>query len=206
MNAQIDTRDILPTIQAPTLVMNRTEDPVAPVEAARDLASRIPGARFLEVPGNTHSMAGIADQVISQIQEFVTGSHSLSKSDRVLATILFIDIAGSTETATKLGDSAWSDLLKRHNDLVRRELAGHRGQEIKTTGDGFLVTFDGPTRAIECARAIRESVGKLGITTRAGLHTGECELIEDDIGGIAVHMALRVAGQARPSEILVKYG
>ncbi len=203
MNAQIDTRDILPTIQAPTLVINRSEDPVANVEAARDLASRIPGARFLEFPGNTHSMIGITDQVISEIQEFVTGSHSLPTSDRVLATILFIDIVSSTETATKIGDSAWSDLLKSHNDLVRRELADHRGKEIKTTGDGFLVTFDGPTRAIECARAIRESVSKLGITTRAGLHTGECELMEGDIGGIAVHMASRVAAQAGPSEILV---
>ncbi len=203
MNAQIDIRDILPTIQAPTLVMNRTGDPVANVNAARDLASRIPRARFLEFPGNTHSMVGISDQVVSEIQEFVTGTHSHATSDRVLATILFIDIVSSTETATKIGDSAWLDLLRRHNDLVRRELANYRGKEIKTTGDGFLVTFDGPTRAIGCARAIRDSVGKLGIETRAGLHTGECELMEDDIGGIAVHMASRVAAQARPSEILV---
>ena len=203
MNAEIDIRDILPTIHAPTLVMNRTGDPLANIEAVRDMASRIPGARFLEFPGNTHSMAGIQDQVISQIQEFVTGTRPLRASDRVLATILFIDIVGSTETAAKIGDSEWRDLLKRHNDLVRRELASHRGKEIKTTGDGFLATFDGPTRAIECARAIRESVGDLGIKTRAGLHTGECELMEEDIGGIAVHMASRVAAQARPSEILV---
>ena len=203
MNAEIDTRDILPTIHAPTLVMNRTGDPLANIEAARDLASRIPGARFLEFPGNTHSMAGIQDQVISQIQEFVTGTRSLPASDRVLATILFIDIVGSTETAKKMGDSEWRDLLKKHNDLVRSELASHRGKEIKTMGDGFLAIFDGPTRAIECAIAIRESVSELGIKTRAGLHTGECELMEDDIGGIAVHMASRVAAQARPSEILV---
>jgi class 3 adenylate cyclase len=203
MNAEIDTRDILPTIHAPTLVMNRTGDPLANVKGARDLASRIPGARFLEFPGDTHSMAGIQNQVISQIQEFVTGTRPLTTSDRVLATILFVDIVNSTETAKKMGDSEWRDLLKNHNDVVRRELASHRGREIKTMGDGFLATFDGPTRAIECARAIRESVGELGIRTRAGLHTGECELMEDDIGGIAVHMASRVAAQARPSEILV---
>jgi class 3 adenylate cyclase len=203
MNTEIDIRDILPTIQAPTLVMNRTGDPLANIEAVRDLASRIPRAKFLEFPGNTHSMAGIQDQAISQIQEFATGTRSFTTSDRVLATILFADIVGSTEAAAKLGDSEWRDVLKRYNDLVRNELANHRGKEIKTTGDGFLVTFDGPTRAIECAVAIRESVGKLGIKTRAGLHTGECELIEGDIGGIAVHMASRVAAQAGPGEILV---
>jgi class 3 adenylate cyclase/pimeloyl-ACP methyl ester carboxylesterase len=203
MNAEIDTRDILPTIHAPTLVMNRTGDPLADIKGARDLASRIPGAKFVEFPGNSHSMAGIQDQVVSQIEEFVTGSRPRTTSDRVLATILFIDIVGSTETAAKMGDTEWRDLLNTHNDLVRRELVSHRGNEIKTTGDGFLATFDGPTRAIECAIAIRESVGKLGIRTRAGLHTGECELMEGDIGGIAVHMASRVTSQAGPGEILV---
>lgn len=203
MNGQIDIRGILPAIQAPTLVMNRTGDPLANVEAARDLASRIPNTRFIEYPGNTHQMTGIADQVISEIEEFVTGSRSHSISDRVLATVLFIDIVSSTQRAAKLGDSRWHDLLDLHNDAVRREIANYRGKEIKTMGDGFLVSFDGPTRAIRCAVAIRDSVGRLGIEIRAGLHTGECEMMEDDIVGIAVHMASRVASMAGPNEILV---
>ncbi len=203
MNAQIDVRGILHAIQAPTLVMNRKGDPLSNVEAARDLASKIPNARFMEYPGDTHQMTGIADQVISDIEEFVTGSRSHSFSDRVLATILFIDMVGSTKRATSLGDSRWHELLNQYNDAVRREIANHRGKEIKTMGDGFLISFDGPTRAIKCAASIRDSVGRLRIEITAGLHTGECETMGNDIGGIAVHMASRVASVAGPNEILV---
>lgn len=203
MNAQIDTRDILTAIQAPTLVMNRTGDPVANVEAARNLASRIPNARFIEYPGDTHQMTGIADQVISDIEEFVTGTRSHAISDRVLATILFIDIVNSTQHAAKLGDSRWHELLDLHYDAVRKAISSFQGKEIKTMGDGFLVSFDGPTRAIRCAATIRDSIGSLGIEVRAGLHTGECEVMGEDIGGIAVHMASRVAATAGPNEILV---
>jgi class 3 adenylate cyclase/esterase/lipase len=203
MNAQIDIRGILPSIKIPTLVMNRTGDPVADVDAARDLASKVPGARFVEFPGETHSMFDIADQVLGQIEEFVVGTRWHATSDRVLATILFVDIVGSTQHLATMGDQGWVDKLNQFNAAVRRELTSFLGKEVKTTGDGFLASFDGPTRAIRCARAIRDSTSQLGIKIRAGLHTGECELIGDDVGGIAVHTAARVASEAGPSQILV---
>lgn len=203
MNSEIDIRGILSTIRVPTLVMNRTADPVSNVEAARDLAFRIPGAKFVEFPGSTHSFAGIVDEVLAEIEEFVTGTHTRAASERVLATILFLDVVGSSELLSEMGDARWGDLLGRHNDLVRKELAHYRGREVKMTGDGFLATFDGPTRAISCALAVRDAVKNLGIRVRAGLHTGECEMLGDDLGGIAVHTAARVAADAGPGEVLV---
>ena len=203
MNSQIDIRPILPTIRVPTLVMNRTGDPLANVVAARDLASKIPEARFVEFPGDTHQMADIRDQVIAEVQEFVTGVRPHATPNRVLATILFLDIVGSTHHLSNLGDERWREVLDKHNVLVRRELEKFRGREVKTMGDGVLATFDGPTRAIQCAMTIREAVHQLGVQVRAGIHTGECELMEDDVGGIAVHTASRVASEAGPDQVLV---
>ena len=203
MNSEIDIRPILPMIRVPTLVMNRTGDPVANVAAAKDLASTIPGARFVEFPGNAHQMVGIVDKVMAETEEFLTGVRPHRADNRVLATILFLDIVDSTRHLSKLGDKRWKSLLARHNDLVRRELNRFQGREIKTIGDGFLATFDGPSRAIQCARSIRDSVNQIGIEIRAGIHTGECELMDDDVGGIAVHTASRVAARAQANEVLV---
>jgi class 3 adenylate cyclase len=202
MNADIDTRDILPTIRVPTLVLNRTGDPVANVDAARDLASRIPGAKFREWPGATHGMADIVDQVVPVIQDFVNGLQVEPTSDRVLATILFVDIVGSTAHMTKMGDSAWGALLNQFNEIAGQNVARYRGRKVKSTGDGFLAIFDGPTRAIQCARATREALRPLGLQVRAGLHTGECELGRDDVGGVAVHLAARIQAAAGPGEVL----
>lgn len=203
MNSQIDIRPILPTIRVPTLVMNRTGDPLANVAAARDLAHKIPEARFVEFPGDTHQMTDIRDQVIAEVQEFVTGVRPHATPNRVLATILFLDIVGSTHHLSNLGDERWREVLDKHNVLVRRELEKFRGREVKTMGDGVLATFDGPTRAIQCAMTIRDAVHQLGIKVRAGIHTGECELMDDDVGGIAVHTASRVASEAGPDQVLV---
>lgn len=204
MNGQIDTRPILSAIQAPTLVMNRTGDPCAHVEAARDMASRIPGARFLEYPGNSHSMMlDDMEVILADIQEFVTGERPIASSDRILATVLFLDVASSTERATELGDAAWRNLLNAYYVIVRKELARFRGKEMNTAGDGFLATFDGPARAIRCALAITQTVKQLNIAVRAGIHTGECELMGDNVGGIAVHTGARVMAMAAPGTVLV---
>jgi class 3 adenylate cyclase/pimeloyl-ACP methyl ester carboxylesterase len=203
MNAEIDIRGILPTIRVPTLVMNRKGDPVASSEAARDLASSIPGAKFVEFPGDSHSMFDVLDQVMAEVEEFVTGTRWHAPLNRVLATILFLDIVESTKRLEEVGDKKWRSLLGQHNDIVRKNLAGFKGKEVKATGDGFLATFDGPTRAIQCAGAIRDELAGLGIEVRMGLHTGECELIGDDVGGVAVHMAARISAEAGPGQILV---
>ena len=203
MNAQIDIRGILSSIRVPTLVMNRTKDPVANVEAARDLASKVPGAKFVEFPGETHSMSDIADRVIAEIEDFVSGTRWHAASNRILATILLLDIVGSTKRLTEVGDKGWRGLLEQLNSRVRKELRSFNGKEVNTTGDGFLVTFDGPTRAIQCAKRIRAAVSDLGITVRIGLHSGECELIGDDVGGVAVHLAARISAEAAPGQILV---
>ena len=203
MNSQIDVRPILPTIRVPTLVMNRTGDPLANVAAARDLASKIPEARFVEFPGDTHQMTDIRDRVIAEVQEFVTGVRPQATPNRVLATILFLDIVESTHHLSSIGDEGWREILDRHNALVRRELENYRGRQVKTMGDGVLATFDGPTRAIQCAMTIRNAVHQLGIQVRAGIHTGECELMENDVGGIAVHTASRVASEAGPDQVLI---
>ena len=204
MNMLIDTRDILPQIRVPTLVMNRTGDPVANVDAARDLAARIPGARFVEFPGNTHQIAGPElDRIRETIREFVTGIHSPVAADRYLTSVLFVDIVKSTEHVSKSGDAAWAALLNRFYRVVRDELQRYGGAEIGTQGDGFLATFEGPARAIRCASSVRESAKSLGLEVRAGVHTGECERMGDNIGGIAVHVASRVSAAAGPGEVLV---
>jgi class 3 adenylate cyclase len=204
MNGEIDTRSILSSIRAPTLVMNRTGDPCANVEAARDMASRIPGAKFQEYPGDSHSMMrDDMETILSDMQGFITGERPADNSDRVLATVLFIDMVESTDRAVALGDVAWRNLLSQFFSVVRKELARFRGKEIDTAGDGFLATFDGPARAVRCALAVTQAVRQLGIEVRAGVHTGECELMGDRVGGIAVHIGARVMAQAAAGDVLV---
>jgi pimeloyl-ACP methyl ester carboxylesterase len=204
MNTDIDTRAVLPTIRVPTLVLHRTGDRDANVEEGRWIASQIPGARFVELPGEDHlPWVGDQDAVLDEVQEFLTGVRPPPEPDRVLATVLFTDIVGSTERATELGDRRWRELLERHHDLVRRQLDRFQGREVDTAGDGFLATFDGPARGIRCARAIGGALGELGLDVRAGLHTGECELLGDKVAGVAVHTGARVAAQAAPGEVLV---
>ncbi len=204
MNFEIDTRPILPSIRVPTLVMNRKGDPVARAAAARDMASRIPGARYLELPGDTHSlMIFEPEAVLAEIEEFVTGVRPVIVTDRILATVLFIDLVGSTEKASSLGDTAWRDQLNAYYSIVRKQLAKFRGNETNNAGDGFLATFDGPARAIQCALAISDEVRQLGLETRSGVHTGECELMGDNVGGIAVHIGARVMAKADPSGVVV---
>ena len=205
MNSQVDITGILPSIHVPTLVIHRTGDQVVNVEGGRFLAERIPGARYVELPGTDHFVF-IGDntrEIGDLVQEFLTGSRGTVDVDRVLATVLLTDIVGSTARAEKLGDQQWRSLLEAHHAAARQEFARFRGKEVKSLGDGFLATFDGPARAIRCASAITEAVRPLGIEVRAGLHTGEVELGEDDVRGIAVHIAARVAGLAGPSEVLV---
>ena len=204
MNSQIDVRDVLPTIQVPTLVLQRVGDRDVNVEEGRWIAQQIPGAKYVELPGDEHLIwAGDVDAVVDEVEEFLTGARPVHDPDRVLATVLFTDIVGSTERATELGDRKWSSVLEQHNALVRRELERFRGREVDTAGDGFLATFDGPARAIRCACAVRDAVRSLELEIRAGLHTGECELMGDKVGGIAVHTGARVAAAAGPSEVLV---
>ncbi len=205
MNSQIEIRDILPTVQAPTLVIHRTGDKTVSVEGGRDLAARIPGARLFELPGVDHLfyVGENADEISDAVEEFLTGSRAPVDVDRVLATVLFTDIVGSTEKAVALGDQRWRDLLDKHHAAIRRHLARFRGREVKTTGDGFLATFDGPARGVRCACAIADEIRALGLEVRAGLHTGECEMMGDDVGGIAVHIGARIAALAGAGEVLV---
>ncbi|MBS1718597.1 MAG: adenylate/guanylate cyclase domain-containing protein [Armatimonadetes bacterium] len=203
MNAEIDTRGILPFIHVPTLVMNREGDPVAHVEAARDMASRIPGAIFKAYPGNTHTMAsGDSDEVVNDLIEFITGERPAPSSDRILASVLFLDIASSTERAAALGDSTWKQVMNSYYAIVRKELQRFRGHETNTAGDGFLATFDGPARAVRCGLAIASAVKTLGIDVRAGVHTGECEVMGDNVGGIAIHIGARVMATAEPGSVM----
>ena len=202
-NAELDLREVLPVISVPTLVLHRDGDPNM-IEGARYVADRIPGARFVELQGDDHwPWVGDPDEVCDHVEEFVTGHMPEADPDRVLATVLFTDIVGSTERATELGDRRWRDLLDQHEGLTRSQLERHSGREIKTTGDGVLATFDGPARGIRCARDIADQVARLGLQIRAGLHTGECELRNGDVGGIAVHIGARVMAQAEPGEVLV---
>jgi pimeloyl-ACP methyl ester carboxylesterase len=205
MNSQIEISGILPAVRVPTLVIHRTGDRTVSVEGGRDVAAHIPGARLVEFPGDDHLfyVGEGADEISDTIEEFLTGSRAAVPADRVLATVLFTDIVGSTEKAAALGDQRWRDLLEHHHATIRRNLARFRGREVKTTGDGFLATFDGPARGVRCACAIAEDIKSLGIDVRAGLHTGECEMIGDDVGGIAVHIGARVAALAGASEVLV---
>jgi class 3 adenylate cyclase len=201
---QIDIRPILPTIRVPTLVLHAVDDRVEVLEAGRDVADRIPASRFVELPGgDDEPWAGEQDQVLEEVEQFLTGKRHVPDVDRVLATVLFTDIVGSTERAAALGDGRWGELLTAHHERVRTELERFRGTEIDTAGDGFFATFDGPARAVRCGQAIAEVVRDLGIEIRAGVHTGEIELAGDDVRGIAVHIGARVGALAEPSEVLV---
>jgi class 3 adenylate cyclase len=204
MIAEIDVREALPQIRVPTLLVHRTGDRAVDVGASRYAASRIPGARLVELPdGDNLSFVGDAEAVAAEIKEFLTGSRPPPVPDRVLATIVFTDIAGSTQRAAAVGDRRWRELLGRHDALARAQLERFRGREVKMTGDGLLATFDGPARAVTCAGAIGRELRTLGLAVRAAVHTGEVELRDGDIGGIAVHIAARVMGLARPNEVLV---
>src|SRR4051812_29831738 len=204
MNGPIDVRHVLPAVRVPTLVLHRTGDRAMPVEGARYLAERVAGAKYVELPGVDHlPWVGDQDAILDEIEEFVTGVRHGPEPDRVLATVLFTDLVGSTELAANLGDRRWRELLDAHRAVVRRELERFRGHEVDTTGDGFLATFDGPARAIRCAAAIRDGMVPLGLAIRAGLHTGECELHDGNIAGIAVHTGARVAALAGAGEVLV---
>jgi class 3 adenylate cyclase len=204
MNSQIDIRHILPSIRVPTLVLHRTGDLRVNVAAGRFLADNIPGARYIELPGSDHLFCvGDTKRLLDEIEEFLTGARASADADRVLATVLFTDIVGSTSRAAELGDREWRRMLESHDARIRRELERHRGRKIKSTGDGVLATFDGPARGVRCAAAIGEAMAALGLRVRSGLHTGEVELLGDDIGGIAVHLAARVAGMAGAGEVLV---
>ena len=204
MNSYLDVRDVLPTIRVPTLVLHRTGDHDVDVAEGRYLASKIPGARFVELPGDDHWIsAGNPDEIADEIESFLTGTRPAEELDRVLATVLFTDIVDSTKRAVELGDRRWRQLLNTHDAAVRRELERFRGREVDTAGDGFFATFDGPARAVRCAISIGDAVRELGLDLRAGIHTGECELDGPKVRGIAVHTGARVASLAAPGEVLV---
>lgn len=204
MNTQIDVRDVLPTIRVPTLILHRTGDLDARVDEGRWIAERIPGARFVELPGQDHlPWVGDQDRLLDQVEEFLTGSPPVQAVDRVLATVLFIDIVGSTQRAAELGDQRWRVQLEQFFGVVRKELARHRGREVHTTGDGLLAVFDGPARTVRCAFAIRDAVRAMGLEVRSGAHTGEVEISGEAIEGIAVHIGARVAALAGAGEVWV---
>jgi class 3 adenylate cyclase len=203
MAFEIDVRHVVPSIRVPTVIIHRTDDPVCHVENGRWLARHIDSARYVELPGNDHVPWIDREEILADTQEFLTGVREPAEPDRVLTTVLFTDIVGSTEQARALGDRGWRDLLERHHSLVRAELARFRGREIDTAGDGFFATFDGPARGIRCARSIVDAVRGIGLEVRAGLHTGEVELDGGSVRGIAVHTGARVAALARPGEVLL---
>jgi class 3 adenylate cyclase len=200
----IDVREVLPSIRVPALVLHRSGDEVIKIEHSRYIASHIPGARFVELEGDENIFAiGDTEAIMGEIEEFITGERLEREPDRMLATVLFTDIVESTRRAAELGDRSWRFLLERHDALFRQALERHRGREVKRTGDGFLATFDGPARAIRCAASVAEAMGSLGIEVRAGLHTGELEVMDGDLGGLAVHIASRVMTCADAGEVLV---
>jgi pimeloyl-ACP methyl ester carboxylesterase len=202
--AEVDIRGVLPAISVPTLVVHRKEDSLWPIEGARYIAERIEGAELAELDGIDHfPFAGDTDSVVAAIEQFVTGEHAEPEPDRQLLTVLFTDIVDSTKRGAELGDRRWRELLEGHDAAVRDQLGRHRGREVKTTGDGFLATFDGPARGIECAQAIGGATAALGLEVRAGLHTGECEVRGDDIAGITVNIGARISALAGPGEVLV---
>jgi class 3 adenylate cyclase len=204
MNHQVDIRHVLPAIQAPTLLVHRAQDSLVLAEGSRYMAERIPDARFVELPGEDHLwFFGDQDALLDEVEQFLTGTRPVREPDRVLATVMFTDIVGSTERAAELGDQRWRELLASHEALVRMQLERFRGREVQMLGDGVLATFDGPARGIRCARTICDEVRSLGIEVRAGLHTGECEMRNGDIAGIAVHTGARVSAKASPGEVLV---
>ena len=205
LSARMDVRAILPAVQVPVLVLHRRDDRFAPIEAAREMAAALPNGRLLEFDGVDNPLwAGDNAAMLDAAEEFLTGHLPQREPDRVLASVLFTDVVGSTERAAALGDAAWRELLDGHHRAIRRELARHRGSEVKTVGDGFVATFDGPARCVRAAQAaIRAVQDATGLEVRAGIHTGEIELLDDDIAGVAVHIAARVAAQAAPGEVLV---
>ena len=211
MNKEIDIRHVLPAVRVPTLVLRGSEDKIVPLEVARYTASHIPAARLVELPGIGHlalSLPGAGDVIADEIERFCSevreaGGWEEPEPERVLATVLFTDIVDSTRTAVELGDQRWRELLERHHALIRRELIRFRGAELDIAGDGFFARFDGPARAVRCASAIAAGVRELGLEIRAGLHTGECEVMDGKVGGIAVHIGARVAKEAAPGEVLV---
>jgi class 3 adenylate cyclase len=203
MAFDIDVRDVVPTINVPTLVIHAVGDQVCHVENARFLARTIPGARYVELPGGDHDPWFDPDETIAEIREFLTGTREASTPDRMLATVLFTDLVASTARAADLGDRRWRDLVEQHHAAVRRELGRYDGREVDTAGDGFFATFDGPARAIRCAQAIVGSVRPLGLDVRAGLHTGEVEVADGKVAGIAVNIGARVAALAEAGEVLV---
>jgi class 3 adenylate cyclase len=204
MTSEIDVRHVLPATHVPTLILHRTAERVFDTEHARYLARYIPGAKLVELPGEDHSpWMGDRDAILDEVEQFLTGSRHVQEPERVLATVLFVDIVGSTERATALGDGPWRKLLEAFYANVREVLQQYRGREINITGDGFLSAFDGPARAIRCAGAIREKLRSLNLEVRCGLHTGECERVGSDLAGIAVHIGARVAALAASGEVLV---
>jgi class 3 adenylate cyclase len=204
MNSEIDVRHVLPTIRAPTLILHRVGDRVLEIEHARRLAQAIQGAKLIELPGTDHTFwVSDGGLLLDHVEQFLTGKHHAQDRERVLATVLFADIVGSTERAVAIGDRSWRELLAAFRAKVRDTLRNFNGREINTAGDGFLAAFDGPARAIRCAGAIREGARSLGLEVRCGLHTGECELVGEDLAGIAVHIGARVTALAAPGEVLV---
>ena len=204
MNREIDITGILQSIQVPTLVLHLTDDTLVSIDGGRELAAGIPNARLVEFPGTDHLFfLDTGDAILAEMQEFLTGTRPVSAIDRVLATVVFTDIVGSTARAEAKGDLGWRALIEAHDKAVRQELARFRGKEVKTLGDGFLATFDGPARAIHCAHAIRDAVRRINVPVRIGVHTGEVELTDDDVRGIAVHIASRVAHLGGAEDVLV---
>jgi class 3 adenylate cyclase len=201
---EIDVRRVLSAVDVPVLVIHRAQDRVVSVDHGRYLAEEIPSARYVELEGEDHLwVIGDEDELLGEIEEFLVGSRRGTEPKRVLATVLFTDIVGSTAKAAELGDRRWRQLIERHDSAVRHQLSLYRGREVKTMGDGFLATFDGPARAIRCACALQQEIAGLGVEVRAGIHTGEVELIGDDVGGVAVNIGARIGALANPGEVLV---
>ena len=209
MSLDVDVRHVLPTLRVPTLVVHTVRDQVVDVRFSRYMAERIPGAEYVELPGADHIYWGeSSDAVLDEVNRFLTGiwhrgEWDLVESERVLTTVLFTDIVGSTAKLGELGDRRWRELLEKHHAMVRRQLVRFSGREIDTAGDGFFASFDGPARAIRCALTVTEAVREFGIEVRAGLHAGECEVVDGKVGGIAVHIGARVAANAAPGQVLV---
>ena len=204
MNFETDVRDVLPVIGVPTLVVHMRDNPNVVVEHGRYLAGHIPGAAYVELDGsNPLWWHDGTEHVYDEVEEFLTGARQPTEPDRILATVLFTDVVSSTERLASLGDRRWRDVVELHDSASRRQVERYRGRIVRTTGDGMLATFDGPARAIHCAVAVRDAVRNIGLEMRAGLHTGEIELMKDDLSGIAVHIGARVSAMARPGEVLV---
>jgi class 3 adenylate cyclase len=204
MNMQIDVREILGAIRVPTLILHRRDDPVVDVNQSRYLAERIQNAVYVELEGvDQVPFVGDAEAVLREVETFVKGIHASAEPDRMLATVLFTDIVDSTKRAAELGDQRWRELLEAHRTVIRGLLARFRGHEVDTAGDGFLATFDGPARAVECACEAIDATAELGLELRAGLHTGECEVADGQVTGIAVHIGARVASEGGPGEVVV---